>query len=381
MNTAITRLLGIDAPLVGFSRSPGVVTAVSRAGGLGVLAASHYTPDQLDRVLSAIDTELEDRPYGIDVVIPAKTVADPGALLEQLRAQIPPEHQRFVADVLARHAVPDLTVGADHSTEVIDELMAALTGGDAVEAILDVVFGHRPALVANALGPAPPSLIRRARAAGVPVAGLVGDPRHAVRQLEAGVDVLVAQGTEAGGHTGTIATMVLTPEVVAVAGDRPVLAAGGIASGPQMAAALALGAAGVWCGSVWLVSDEDVTPDAVKRKLLAARAGDTLRSRTRTGKPARQLRSGWHDAWDAPGSPEPLPMPLQPMLVHEAWERIDVAAEAGHDGALELESWFVGQAVGSMHELQPAEAIARQMVAGCERRLAELAHLVTGATA
>ena len=207
------------------------------------------------------------------------------------------------------------------------------------------------------------------------VAALVGAPKHAERQLAAGVDLLVAQGTEAGGHTGTIATMVLTPEVVALASGRPVLAAGGIASGAQMAAALALGAAGVWCGSVWLSSHEDVANQAIKAKFLAATSADTVRSRARTGKPARQLRSAWFDEWERAGGPDPLPLPLQPMLVSDAWSRIDAAADAGHEGALALQSFFVGQVVGSFRELRPAAEITRQLAADCERRIADLTRL------
>jgi NAD(P)H-dependent flavin oxidoreductase YrpB (nitropropane dioxygenase family) len=159
------------------------------------------------------------------------------------------------------------------------------------ERLLDVAFSHRIGLVANALGPPPAGLIERARARNVVAAGLVGSTTHAERQLAAGVDVLIAQGTEAGGHTGSVASMVLTPEVVQLAHGIPVLSAGGIGSGAQMAAALTLGAAGVWCGSVWLSSTEDITPVSVKRRFLAASSADTLRSRSRTGKPARQLRS------------------------------------------------------------------------------------------
>ena len=186
------------------------------------------------------------------------------------------------------------------------------------------------------------------------VAALVGQARHARRQIEAGVDLLIAQGTEAGGHTGTIATMVLTPEIVDISGGRPVLAAGGIASGCQMAAALALGAACVWRGSVWLSSAEDVANQAIKDKFLRAASSDTLRSPTRTGKPARQLRSAWHDEWDRPDAPAPLPMPLQPMLVDAAWQRIDQAAADGHQGALSLASFYVGQVVGSFQQIRPA---------------------------
>jgi NAD(P)H-dependent flavin oxidoreductase YrpB (nitropropane dioxygenase family) len=155
-----------------------------------------------------------------------------------------------------------------------------------------------------------------------------------------------------------------------------VLAAGGIASGRQMAAALALGAAGVWCGSVWLSSAEDVANQAVKDKFLRAASSDTLRSPTRTGKPARQLRTAWHDEWERPGSPAPLPLPLQPLLVNDAWRRIDAAAAAGHEGALALESFFIGQVVGAFREIRPAAEITRQIVAECEKRIAELSALL-----
>ncbi len=218
-------------------------------------------------------------------------------------------------------------------------------------------------------------MLERGKADGVPIAALIGSPKHAQRQLDLGVDLLVAQGTEAGGHTGTIATMVLVPEVVDLAGDVPVLAAGGIATGRQMAASLALGAAGVWCGSVWLSSHEDITSPAVKAKFLAATSGDTLRSPTRTGKPARQLRSAWHDEWARPDSPAPLPMPLQPMLVDEAWRRINRAAEDGNDGAKALASFFIGQVVGTFQELRPAADITREIFEDYAEVLANLGKL------
>jgi NAD(P)H-dependent flavin oxidoreductase YrpB (nitropropane dioxygenase family) len=373
MHTAVTDLLGIDAPLVGFNRSPGVVVEVSRAGGLGVLAASAYTPPELDAQLTWIEQQLGGRPYGVDLLVPAKSAegsGDRATLAASLRAQIPDEHVRFVEELLARYDIP-----AGGTTREPDGELIANLDPSGVPALLDVVFAHPIALVANALGPPPPTLVARSRAAGVVVASLCGTAGHARRQLDAGVDLLVAQGTEAGGHTGTIATMVLTPEVVELAGDVPVLAAGGIATGRQMAAALALGAAGVWCGSVWLSSHEDVSPASVKRKFLAAGSADTVRSRVRTGKPARQLRSAWHDEWESDGSPAALPLPLQPMLISDAWARIDEAAEAGHEGALALESFFVGQVVGGFGALRPAGEIARTIIDECAARLAELSHL------
>jgi NAD(P)H-dependent flavin oxidoreductase YrpB (nitropropane dioxygenase family) len=371
MRTALTGLLGVAHPIVGFNRSPGVVAAVTNAGGLGVLAASAYTPEELDAQLTWIEKQVGGKPYGVDLLVPEKFAdGDPDNLVASLRAQIPETHLAFVRDLLDRYGVPETPRKAQH-----DEIAASLNPRGA-QALLDVAFGHRIALIANALGTPPAGLVARARNAGVAVAALVGQAKHARRQIDAGVDVLIAQGTEAGGHTGTIATMVLTPEIVGIAGDRPVLAAGGIASGRQMAAALALGAAGVWCGSVWLSSEEDVANQAIKAKFIAAASSDTLRSPTRTGKPARQLRTAWHEEWERQGSPAPLPLPLQPLLVNEAWQRIDAAAAAGHEGALRLESFFVGQVVGSFDAIRPAAEITRQIVAECEQRIAELGELL-----
>ncbi|WP_447925471.1 nitronate monooxygenase [Georgenia muralis] len=366
MRTAFTDLVGVEHPLAGFNRTPAVVVEVSRAGGLGVLGATMYTPDQLDAQLTWIEEQLGGRPYGVDVLVPARSRTAVGP-----DPAIPAEHRAFVDALLEKYGIPPLSEPVDPFGR-IDASLETNTSAGLVEALLDVTFAHRPALVANALGTPPPAMLERARAAGVPVAALVGKREHAERQLAAGVDLLIAQGTEAGGHTGGVATMVLTPEVVAVAGDVPVLAAGGIATGPQLAAALALGAAGGWAGSVWLASHEDVAGRAIKDKLLAASSSDTVISTSRTGKPARQLASAWLAEWAAPGAPAPLPLPLQPMLVREAWERIDAAAERGVAAARDLESFFVGQVVGSMTELRPTADIVRDIVTGCEARLREL---------
>jgi len=289
LRTAFTDLLGVDLPIAGFNRSPAVVAAVCNAGGLGVLAASGYRPDELDAQLTWIEEQTGGRPYGVDLLIPEKFAAgDPGNLVTSLRAQIPDEHLAFVRGLLDRYGVPPRPAppGRAAAGDRAEEFWASVSPAGA-ESLLDAAFSHRIALIASALGTPPPDLVARGKAAGVVVAALVGAPKHAERQLAAGVDLLIAQGTEAGGHTGTIATMVLTPEVVALAGSRPVLAAGGIASGAQMAAALALGAAGVWCGSVWLSSHEDVANQAIKAKFLAATSADTVaRGRAPASPPA-----------------------------------------------------------------------------------------------
>lgn len=372
MRTTFTDLVGTVHPLVGFNRSPAVVAEVSRAGGLGVLAATAYTPDELDAQLHWIEARADGAPYGVDLLVPvadvdAETARDRAG---QVRGQLPAAHVAFVRTLLESYGIDAGEVGRGVGRGAAT---AAAISDDGVADLLDVTFDHDVALVANALGPAPEHLVARAHERGVAVAALVGSAAHAQRQLAVGVDVLVAQGTEAGGHTGTVATMVLTPEIVALAGDRPVLAAGGIATGHQLAAALALGAAGAWCGSVWLNTVEDITPPVVKAKLSAAGSGDTVRSWTRTGKPARQLRSAWHDAWDRSEAPAPLPMPQQVVLAKDAWALIDEAAARGEPGALELESFFVGQVVGGFGPLRRTEDVATAMVADGEARLRELA--------
>jgi NAD(P)H-dependent flavin oxidoreductase YrpB (nitropropane dioxygenase family) len=236
------------------------------------------------------------------------------------------------------------------------------------ERLMEVAFRHPIRLIANALGVPPPSMLRQARHRGIPCAALVGAREHAVRQVAAGVDIIVAQGTEAGGHCGEVSTMVLVPEVVRVVQGRvPVLAAGGIMTGRQMAGCMAMGAAGVWTGSVWLATTEAETSPVFREKMVAARSRDTVRSRGRTGKPARQLRSAWTDAWEGPGSPGTLPMPLQGLISEPAMARINRAAEAGSASARELVSYFVGQGVG----LVDSVPTCRQVIATFMTEFAE----------
>jgi NAD(P)H-dependent flavin oxidoreductase YrpB (nitropropane dioxygenase family) len=374
MRTKFTELTGVEHPLVAFNRSPAVVVEASRAGALGVLAATAYNPTELDAQLSWIEDQLDGVPYGVDLLVPeAKVEVDRARLVESLRAQIPQQHLDFVAALMDKYDIPPLPEGV-HTYD------ATNTDASVVTQLLEVCFAHDIALIANALGTPPPEMVGPALEQGIPVASLVGKRQHAERQLAVGVDILVAQGYEAGGHTGGIATMILTPEIVDMAGDVPVLAAGGIASGRQLAAALALGAAGGWAGSVWLSTEEDVANAVIKDKFLAATSSDTERNKTRTGKPARQLLSSWHAEWAVPGAPPVLPMPLQPMLTLEAWARIDAAADQGHPGAVELESFFIGQVVGSFRQIRSTRDVVRDLVENCEQRLRELGSLVSSST-
>lgn len=357
MRTAVTEMLGMDLPIVAFSHCPDVVAAVSNAGGFGMLGAVRFTPDQLDEQLAWLDREVKGRPYGVDVLLPRKVVGrEEGLSPEETAEQVPAAHVEFVRDLLVRHHVIE-----DPAEFQLRPAAATQYADERVERALDVAFSHHIGLVASALGIPSPELVCRAKSEGMPVAALVGKVQHARRQLATGADVIVAQGHEAGGHTGEITTMVLTPQVVDAVAPTPVLAAGGIADGRQLAAALALGAAGVWTGSVWLATQEAETDPVIKQKFLAAASDDTQRSRLRTGKLARQLRTIWHDEWETRG-PGPLPMPLMEMISDTAFERIARAAESGSPAAYQLHSYFVGQVVGMFDRIRPARDVIYDMV-------------------
>ncbi|GII76940.1 putative monooxygenase [Sphaerisporangium rufum] len=370
MRTEICERFGIEFPLLAFSHCRDVVAAVTGAGGLGVLGAVAYSPEELDRELDWIDRQVRGRPYGVDVLVPGRI--DPSAAAPG--DAIPAAHRDFVAHLFDKYGIPPETEPSGVARG--GEGFGGRVTQQGATGLIDVALRHPVALIASALGTPPPIMVDRARAAGVPVAALVGTVEHARRQVVAGADIIVAQGSEAGGHTGEISTMVLVPQVVDAVAPIPVLAAGGIANGRQMAAALALGAEGVWCGSVWLTTEEAETPPAVKEKLLAATSRDTVRSRSRTGKPARQLVSAWTREWDeAPGSPGPLPMPLQLVLAEEALARVVAAAERGGPGARELANYFVGQVVGQLDQVRPARQVVYEMIeefAGAVERMSDI---------
>jgi len=362
MRTRVSDMLGVEFPILAFSHCRDVVAAVTNAGGFGVLGAVAHSPDQLEIDLTWIEEQVHGRPYGLDLLLPQKYAgADEGGIdRESVRQLLPPEQQEFVDDILRRYGVPELD---EETKNLIWGRGGTLSiSPKGYEPLLDITFAHQVRLVASALGPPPPALIERAHGSDVLVAALAGTRTHAERHNAAGVDLIIAQGTEAGGHTGEISTMVLVPEVVAAVKPTPVLAAGGIASGRQIAAAMALGAEGVWCGSVWLTTEEAETQPAVKQKFLAATSKDTVRSRSLTGKPARMLRSAWTDEWDKADAPPPLQMPLQTALVAEAQLRINKSATQEGSGAQDLANYFVGQVVGQMDRVRPARQVVLDMV-------------------
>lgn len=358
MHTPLCDMLGVEFPILAFSHCRDVIAAVAKAGGFGVLGATVFSPEELEVELNWIENEIGDRPYGIDVLIPQKYVgSDEGGLTtKELVERIPTEHRQFLDGMMQRYEVPELP--ADEAARQAGNAL----GGSGVHRLLDVALAHPIRLVASALGSPPPDLIERAHERDILVAALAGTKTHALRHKALGVDIIVAQGYEAGGHTGEISTMVLVPDVVDAVAPTPVVAAGGIARGRQMAAAMALGAQGVWTGSVWLTTEEAETHPVVKQKFLDATASDTLRSRCSTGKPARQLRTAWTDEWENPDNPDPLPMPLQPILTAQAQERIRRSATTKGSGAEKLVTYFVGQVVGSLDRIKPARQVVLDMV-------------------
>ena len=361
MNSKICELLDIEFPLVAFTHCRDVVVAVSKAGGCGVLGAVGMSPEQLEQELKWIDDHIDGKPYGVDVLIPNKMVDqsekfDP----EKLKGVIPQEYADFRADVLENH---DIEASDLRTIDTAGSSFAANTKSDGAKALLDVAFNHPIKLIANALGVPPDWMLEMGKENDVKVAALLGTAQHAINQVKAGVDILVVSGTEAGGHCGSVSTMVLIPEVyeaIQPYGDVPILAAGGIVTGKQMAAAMTMGASGAWCGSVWLTTVESEVPPVIKEKMVAANSSQTVRSRSRTGKHSRQLVSPWTEAWESESAPEPLPMPLQPMVAEPALQKVAKLAEGGHDGAKDLATYWVGQGVGLMNQSISASDVVQE---------------------
>jgi NAD(P)H-dependent flavin oxidoreductase YrpB (nitropropane dioxygenase family) len=361
MNSRICEMLDIEFPLVAFTHCRDVVVAVSKAGGCGVLGAVGMSPEQLEKELKWIDDHIDGKPYGVDVLIPNKMVGkDEKFDADKLVKMIPQEYADFRTDVLENHGIeaPEL-----REIDTGGSSFAQNTQSDGAKALLDVAFKHPIKIIANALGVPPDWMIQMGKDNDCKVAALLGTAEHAINQVKAGVDILVVSGTEAGGHCGSVSTMVLIPEVhqaIQPYGDVPILAAGGIVTGKQMAAAMAMGASGAWCGSVWLTTIESEVEPVIKEKMVAANSSQTVRSRSRTGKHSRQLVTPWTQAWEAESAPEPLQMPLQPMVAEPALQKVNKLAAGGHEGAKDLATYWVGQGVGLMNQSISASDVVQE---------------------
>ncbi|MBK6299320.1 MAG: nitronate monooxygenase [Sphingomonadales bacterium] len=364
MTSKLCQQLGIEFPLFAFSHCRDVVAAVSKAGGFGVLGATAFNPEQLAIELDWIDAHVDGKPYGLDVLIPENMAvkSEKDLTSKKLAERIPQGHKDFVDQLLKAHGVEG---AGDHARARSDDAPPPFWPEEAME-LLEVAFKHPIKMIINALGVPPPAMIQMGRDHGVPVAALAGAKEHALRLAAAGVDIIVAQGGEAGGHCGEVSTLVLIPEVVRALKsegyDCPVLAAGGIMTGEQMAACMAMGAAGAWTGSVWLATLESETSQIFREKMVDARSRDTVRSKGRTGKYSRQLKSAWTDAWEGPESPGALPMPMQSLIAEPAIHRATKAAEGGNAKARELVTYFVGQGVGLVSNITSARSVVQDFM-------------------
>jgi NAD(P)H-dependent flavin oxidoreductase YrpB (nitropropane dioxygenase family) len=362
MRTALCEAFGIDYPIFAFTPSEHVAAEVSKAGGLGVLGCVRFNDtDELEQTLTWLDENTDGKPYGVDVVMPMKIPTEGKDI--DLQAMIPEEHISFVDRTLQKLGIPPLPEGEGREG-VLGWLHSV------ARSHVDVALQHRPVLIANALGSPPVDIIEQAHEHGVKVAALAGAAKHALSHVDNGVDIIVAQGYEAGGHTGEVASMVLQPDIVdAVGPDVPVLGAGGIGSGRQIAASLALGSQGVWTGSIWLSTQEYQqlnTHSGWTEAFTKATSSDTRRTRIYTGKPARLLKSKWTEAWEEEGAPEALPMPLQNLLVADAHNRINAASDP------EVVSMPVGQIVGRMNEVRPVAEVMADLIAEFEATVKRL---------
>ena len=372
MQTELAKQLGIEFPIFAFTHCRDVVAAVSKAGGFGVLGAVGFTPEQLEVELAWIDEHIGDKPYGVDIVIPGKYegmgVDDADKLEHDLKAMIPQQHRDFVQKLLADHGVPEIPA---------EERMQELLGWTEATARpqVDCALAHpKVRLLANALGTPPAEIIDEIHATDRLVAALCGAPKQALAHKTAGVDIVIAQGTEGGGHTGDVASTVLWPEVIDAVAPTPVLAAGGIGNGRQMAAALAMGAQGVWTGTLWLTVEEADIPPAQMDTYLAATTRDTVRSRAWTGKPCRMIRNEWTDAWEDPANPKPLGMPMQFMVTSNAVQRGNRYPEQ----AKSINFNPAGQVIGQAHKVRPVRDVIYSMVEECIEASERLSKLLAG---
>ncbi|MEN9288633.1 MAG: hypothetical protein RL317_256 [Pseudomonadota bacterium] len=364
MTNALCARLGIEFPLFAFSHCRDVVAAVSKAGGFGVLGATAFNPQELEVELQWIDAHVDGKPYGIDVLIPENLSVrhEKDLTSKKLAERIPQQHKEFVDNLLKSHGVDP---AGDHARARTEDAPPPFWPEEAME-LLRVAFNHPIRMIVNALGVPPKEMIEMGRAHNVPVGALAGAKEHALRLAEAGCDVIVAQGGEAGGHCGEVSTIVLIPEVVraleAAGHDVPVLAAGGIMTGAQMAACMAMGAAGAWTGSVWLATTESECSQIFREKMVAARSRDTVRSKGRTGKYSRQLVSAWTEAWEGPDSPGALPMPMQSLIAEPAIHKATKSAEGGNAQAVPLVTYFVGQGVGLVENIVSARSVVQDFM-------------------
>jgi NAD(P)H-dependent flavin oxidoreductase YrpB (nitropropane dioxygenase family) len=357
MRTEFAKQLGLEVPIFAFTHCRDVVVAVSKAGGIGVLGAVAYSPEQLKQELDWIDAHIGDHIYGVDTAIPQKyegqDETDPDKLVAMIEAAIPQQHRDFVNKLLADHGVPEWPEGED-------EVPLSYSLPQAKLLIDEALTRPKCRMIVNALGTPPAEIVEQVHDAGRLIGALAGRLKHGINHKEAGLDFIVSQGHEGGGHSGEVTSMVLWPQMVKTVAPLPVLAAGGIASGEQIMAAMAMGAEGVWLGSMWLNSTENQTEPAQRELYMNATSEDTVRTRSISGKPGRIMKNAWTDAWERPDTPDPLPMPLQGYLTFDATRRTNRYVAVGDTRKVAFAP--VGQVVGQINEIETCRDIMERLL-------------------
>ena len=358
MKNVLCEKLGMEYPIFAFTHCRDVVVAVSKAGGIGVLGAVGFSPAQLKEELDWIDEHIGDKPYGVDIVIPQKYEGmgdtSPDELEEQLWKMVPREHLDFTQKLLADAGVPEWPDGSKSMG------LMGWTEATATPLLEEALTRPKCRMIANALGTPPADKVKMVQDSGRLIGALCGKVKQAVAHREAGLDFVVGQGGEGGGHTGDIGSIVLWPQMIDALGDTPFLAAGGIGNGRQIAAAMAMGASGVWTGSLWLTVEEAHTQPAQKESLLAAGSGDTVRSRSWTGKPCRMLRNDWTEAWAQPDTPEPLGMPLQGLVTSDGMRRTSSYADKGNCQRVAFNP--CGQVIGQIDHVESCRGVMQRLL-------------------
>lgn len=354
MNNVLTERFGLKYPIFGFAHSIDVICALAEAGCFAVYGATRDTPEEIEERLALIRSRIGDKPFGVDLVMPRgmPEFADKQAVIDQL----PETHTDFVKGIYEKYNIPPATKPGMRTR--------FLRSDEITNRQVEAVLSSDVNIFACGIG-APPAVVAEAKRREMTTLALVGHPRHAQAALRAGADMLVAQGHEAGAHTGPIGTFALVPQIVDVAEGVPVLAAGGVATGRHIAASFALGAQGVWMGTAWLTSYEHALHQVIVDKLLAAGSDDTVISRANSGKTFRQIRTGWSEEWARPGAPQPLQMPHQDMLIGDLLGAIGeheieplMHSGAGQSVAFSIEQKSVAQIVADLAS-QTEEALGR----------------------
>lgn len=355
IRTRLCDRLGLRHPIFGFSHSIEVTTALAQAGCYPVYGAAWDMPDAIAKKAARIRDLIGDRPFGINLLLPASVGNETDRA--SVEARLPAAHKAFVDGLRKKYNVPPATQATLFSSQIRSQQLFAEQ--------IDAALGSSANAFASAIGTSAVA-IARAKRAGKLTISLVGSPKHARSVKAAGVDIIVAQGHDAAGHTGPIGTFSLVPQVVDIADDTPVLAAGGVGHGRQVAAALALGAEGVWLGTAWLTSTEHKLDERLLRKVLAAKAEDTTISLSHSGKTCRLIKTAWSEEWEAPGAPEPLPMPYQQVLTGE------LLAAINEHGIEPLMYTFAGQGVSYFSEQRTVAEIVDRLVREANTAVAAL---------